>query len=536
MSEAVLDIKDFDIKEFLPYSEREIFSQRYDKWKRYEVKKPKDGPQTDKEMKTRWVDKFRPVGLAAYTGRDNEPTRKGMMTVIDMFEANNKLANITCITGPRGSGKSTFANSLAVGICAVLNIDNDRVAKSKFLLHANCRGQKSRYFDELWANINKHGTQRDDGDSKANFRLVLLDDFDCVPLPNQMNLKQIMETLAHRLRFIMVTSSVDKLAGYIEGRLTATQTYATNVLTINNALLIVLNALYKSKCGYNREGIEELFKLNKNMNLSKILDDAQEIFKTRRYVSKENVLAHHALTSGKKLPKPTVHAWAVIEPLERCTICTLFPPCKHTTVDDLVEAGAKHKASLPSYRGGMICPEFARKGVCSMFNNTGHCSLSHPHKFHKVILPIERCKRCSLPWPCEHCTYTTERRKLLEHIAEAKIRRERLAKICSPNPPGNYVAPLTKHFPDWREDMKEISRLCGGQERKEFLEECEQWVIDSRDTDEDVYYKKDKLVRFAFGPMLDTPMLQSPEELKYYDIADPLALLDEEEEALADAA
>lgn len=93
------------------------------------------------------------------------------------------------------------------------------------------------------------------------------------------------------------------------------------------------------------------------------------------------------------------------------------------------------------------------------------------------------------------------------------------------------IIPLSKKFPDWQEPMKEIFRLCGGEEREEFLKDCFTWVDETFDIDEDVYYKKDKLVRFAFGPMLESAMLVDPEEMMLEDPTE--ALISAEEAALA---
>ena len=123
------------------------------------------------------------------------------------------------------------------------------------------------------------------------------------------------------------------------------------------------------------------------------------------------------------------------------------------------------------------------------------------------------------------------RNALVQKLDESKVRLGRLKKIMSPNPPGNMIIPLSKKFPDWQEPMKEIFRLCGGEEREEFLKDCFAWVDETFDIDEDVYYKKDKLVRFAFGPMLESAMLVDPEEMMMDDPTD--ILLSEEEAALA---
>jgi hypothetical protein len=513
----MMDLKDFNIEDFEPYAEREHWSPRFHRWHKYQVKRPRLPQEKDKK---RWVDRHRPSAFQTYTGRDNESIRKGFNNLLDFFEANGKLPNIVCVQGKPGTGKTSFCNTLLVGLVSALGLD--RGMESRWVLRLSCKDLSSKAIDDMWTRINNFGNKGEDKDVPCNFRIIFLDDFHCIPIPAQMNFKQIMEQLAYKLRFLIVTRSVGKLAGYIEQRLAPTQTYLVSPIQEKHGLTILLNILFKNKVGFNREGLRELFTRNKHMDMSRIIDDAQELFLQRHFISKEEVMRQVAEKKKLRPEKPWIKPYAAVEPLSRCTVCTLFPPCEHLTEDVLIAKAKDVKAALPSYKGGMVCPEFARTGHCSMFNKVGHCSLSHPRTIHRTSKPHPRCAQCSLPWPCNHCTYSKTRNELIKNLDESKVRLARLKKINSPNPPGNVIIPLNQKFPEWQEPMKEIFRLCGGTEREDFLKDCFVWIDETFDVDHEVYYKKNKLVRFAFGPMLESPMLVDGEEMM---MDDPLAML-----------
>jgi hypothetical protein len=502
------DISSFNIEDYIPYVEREIWSPRYFRWHRYEVRRPRlPGPKDKK----RWVDRHRPGAFQTYTGRDNETIRKGFNLILENFEANNKFPPVVAVHGPGGSGKSSFCLSLLTAIANAAGVD--KASENKFIYRASCSGLKGAQIEALFAKIQQFGNAREDKSIMLNFRIVFLDDFDMISTASQMNFKGIMETLANKLRFIFVTKHLGKLAGFIQGRLVPSHTYNVNTIQPVHALTILLNIVYKNKCGYNRDGLHELFKQNRDMNLSRIIDDAQELFMTKNYISKEYVLRLIATRNQIKPEKTIIKAWAAIEPVARCNICTLYPPCKHNTEDSLIIRSDTVRKNLPSYKGGMICPEFARVGHCSMFNTTGHCSLSHPLKMHRIVKPKDRCPQCTLVWPCNHCSYTEQRNFFISRLEDITARLSRLRKLISPNPPGNMLIPISKRWPEWKDDVKEMARLCLGEEIEEFLKESKIWLDTTISIDVDVYRKKDKLVRFAFMPVLDSPILVDTAEL-----------------------
>lgn len=81
-------------------------------------------------------------------------------------------------------------------------------------------------------------------------------------------------------------------------------------------------------------------------------------------------------------------------------------------------------------------------GNCSIFNKYGHCSLDHPQNVHVIVSPPVRCSICTIPWPCNHCSYTADRKALIAAIAEIYARITRARQINVPDPPRSLVRHL----------------------------------------------------------------------------------------------
>ena len=110
------------------------------------------------------------------------------------------------------------------------------------------------------------------------------------------------------------------------------------------------------------------------------------------------------------------------------------------------DAGKKRRSELPVYHGGMQCPEFMRLGYCSLFNRTGRCSLSHPRKAHRLKDPAKICCQCTIPWPCNHCSYSDTRNKLNGLIHEVRRRFDLLNTLTSPLPPQDLTIKMVFLF------------------------------------------------------------------------------------------
>ena len=64
--------------------------------------------------------------------------------------------------------------------------------------------------------------------------------------------------------------------------------------------------------------------------------------------------------------------------LRRCLICTLRPPCKHTTVQQAKALLVQELSSYPENPNQTVCPSYARTGQCHSMTKRFHCIYAHP--------------------------------------------------------------------------------------------------------------------------------------------------------------
>lgn len=323
------------------------------------------------------------------------------------------------------TGKTTIAQKFAQELGDDMGLS--KAQSGRFVLFISAQ-DATKGFRDLWAKVNKFCESPIERYISAPFKVVVIDNMDDIPPSHQQGLKKLLEVHFMRTRWIFVASSVDKIIGFLhEGAKVLT----TRRLLQKDALLIVLQVCCKAKVGFDREGIQALFGLYRpDLSLTQMIDFAQKVFVERYFISADNV----AKVAGKVVEKPKVHAIAAIEPISRCPICTLVPPCKHTSIEKLSSLGLERREALPRFVDGLVCPEFVRYGRCTVFNHHGHCSLDHPKNVHTVLLPPVRCPQCSIPWPCEHCSFSAYRRKLLATVEDVKARLSILKQVSAPDP------------------------------------------------------------------------------------------------------
>ena len=275
----------------------------------------------------------------------------------------------------------------------------------------------------------------------TKYRLLVVDNFDSIPPSSQQVLKRIMEAFSGTLKFLFICPDPKAcMTGFVLSKSTNIRTRA---ISERDALQVVLMVCSLHKIGFEREGIKAVFKAHPNRSLSKIIDLVQDVFVKEHYVSRENVMKVTIGKSGDTSDLPVISQYRCIEPLERCKLCTLLPPCQHISVEELIQRGVARRKELPRYKvGSMSCPEFVRYGYCTMFNKNGHCSLDHPKNLHVVAKYAVRCPQCSIVWPCNHCDFTKYRVILQELIGELQLRLGRIRAINVPEP----SISLTRHL------------------------------------------------------------------------------------------
>ena len=263
------------------------------------------------------------------------------------------------------------------------------------------------------------------------------------------------------------------------------------------------------KIGFERTGFQALFQLtaerNKGrINLTDLMRLLQKCFLTRQFISEDNVY----VAAGKPRPKVVVGPYAAIQPFPRCKICTLYPPCKHRDLETLIQQANTRRRELPERKGGLECREFLRTGACSIFNKHKHCSLDHPTRKVAVEKLQRRCPVCTITWPCNHCTYSTERNRLIALREEVYRRLELLEVLTEDDPPVYLITHLVDKYQDWEDTLKGIKKFYVTQERAAVMAETERW-IDTEYSVEGVEYEF-KIARLTrtYAEVLSTPLLE----------------------------
>jgi hypothetical protein len=275
----------------------------------------------------------------------------------------------------------------------------------------------------------------------TQFRVVFVDDVDIMPPSSQQKLKKIMESHALRTRWIFVAKDISKLIQYIQS---VSVSLRTKSISEKDGLNVVLNICYRNRIGYDRDGMKALFNAcNNQLSLSYVIDLLQKVFVTYYFISENNVLRIHRTSHDI----PTISSTTAVEPLSRCSICTLIPPCKHISIESISDMGVKRREELPRNRGSLRCDEFICYGKCSIFNRNKTCPFDHPKDVHNLSYPKPRCAQCTLVWPCNHCNYTKSRLKLFAAIEEIQQRLYLLKLLSMIEPPPNLIVNLVSFFP-----------------------------------------------------------------------------------------
>lgn len=408
------------------YCDEAIWSQRFKAWRKYRVKRPR--ARTDEDTSIRWVDAplNKPVSLSMMQGTHNNEVITAMNNLRESFDASKDLPPSIILCGPSGSGKTTIGQKFIHDLCDDVRIQSAYLPK--FFLETDAN--KFSNFAMLWSRISKFAEPALERFIPTSFRIIMVDNADLIPPSQQQTLKKLMEVFDKRVRWVFICTESKKLITHIQS---LSLCFLTHCISEKNALIVVLSLCHRSRIGYDREGIRAVFHLLKTPeapSLSKLIDNLQKVFLQTGYISDENV----ARVAGSAKEKHKISAATAMEPLSRCPVCTLIPPCKHTTEAMLTETGIVRRAELPRNKGATQCPEFVRFGHCALFNKYGRCPMDHPKDLHSVVKPIKRCNQCTIPWPCHHCAYSPKRDHLMKTIKEVQTRLHLLKQLVVPDP------------------------------------------------------------------------------------------------------
>ncbi|KAF0686191.1 Aste57867_21977 [Aphanomyces stellatus] len=203
-----------------------------------------------------------------------------------------------------------------------------------------------------------------------------------------------------------------------------------NPLHILHKLLLICAT---QRIGYVRPAIEYLLKRKRQLLGPSILA-LQQLFLRYHFVSIENTNRFF------KRPLALLDTLEIVDmcaPLKRCRVCTLVPPCQHTTLQHLYDRVTRLRAMYPQDNQRDVCPDFRHTGVCHVFHRKGRCLFDHPLDIHVIDTTrlVERCAVHTLPLPCTHCATleaTHAREKGLEKDkADAQKEIRRLKKMLA---------------------------------------------------------------------------------------------------------
>lgn len=412
----------------LIYAEKEIWSPQFSLWSRFSVRLPR--LPIEDEINHRWVDnpENSPHSFGSYVGLQNQDYFAALNNCVDLLDQTKTLSDTLVVTGPPGSGKSSSIRILLSKFGDSLNLANHQF--TKWCMDFDAR-KFSEDFNMLWSRIDRFVEPPIERFISTKFRLIVIDNFDVIPPSAQQIFKKLVMKTGPRAKYIFVCNSEPKtcMIGFLLGPATVLR---TKIACERDTLSIILSILHRNRIGWELEGVQALFTAHPNFSCSAILDLAQSCFVAHHFVSESNVFK----VLRKAMDPPSINPVTVLEPMERCSICTLKPPCQHYTEEFLQQLGVQRRKDLPRYRdGSMTCPEFARYGHCTAFNRFGRCSLDHPKNIHRVVKPTQRCDQCTIPWPCNHCAYSSYRNSLKHIMDELHLRIGRLRQINVPEPP-----------------------------------------------------------------------------------------------------
>eukprot|EP01039_Chlorochromonas_danica_P004351 gene4350-4772_t len=555
----------------LLYAEREFWSPQGTLWRRYAVPRPRLPSEADRRIRWVDQVSQAPQSFSAFLGQQRRPQQEQeegeqeeegeevgeeggkkkkkeqdggegpfaqLQEWLEVFEDQQLLPDVIILAGPAGSGKSSIGRLFVQGLvdsqpekekgrpsaAAEEDPAGGYFPKARWIFSADGRqfplpadltrllDRIHKYFKRPFPSTGSSSTSSAAAAGRVKFRLLVIDNFDALPPSSQQSLKNILQPffLTQSIKcFFLCEKPKESIVSYF---LSHAKIVHTKSLCQRDALVVILSLCHRNRIGYDREGIHMIFSQyllpqggggSISINLSAIIDCCQKVFVEKFFLSEGNVIKAMGLTP----PTPIISPSAAIQPYERCVICTLYPPCRHHSQEELNERGLMRRKELPRYpSGSMPCPEFLRYGHCSIFNKYGVCSLDHPKNVHRIEKVIRRCPQCTIPWPCNHCVYSTERQRLCVLIEDIHARLGRLRQIHIPDPPLFYVRQL-ESFPNWRERVAMIDERFVTSRSFDILQTVEQWVDNAYSINALAYSNRCKLLLETFGEVCTSEIL-----------------------------
>jgi len=208
--------------------------------------------------------------LGPFVGNNNVSVLASLRRYADEFEEKIILPPVLVLYGPPGSGKSSIAVGYFKYLCDIMGIESSKT--NRCLLMADIKLKEH----DLWHRISQFSEEEENNKNQqkqrvtiisSKFKLVLLDNIDHATPSHQQELKNIMIQTAGKLRYLFVCEKPGDLIGFIRGQATYLKTAQ---IKEKDALTVILTMCAKLKIGYDREGIQEVFKSNPNVKQPQI--------------------------------------------------------------------------------------------------------------------------------------------------------------------------------------------------------------------------------------------------------------------------
>jgi DNA polymerase III delta prime subunit len=389
-------------------------------WRSHDVEFPR--LNTPDDEKVGWDVTNYPQSIDDFLGTPNTEVKRSLNTLV----ANAQIRNVL-FHGTPGSGKTAlmmtfikefYNTNLTNGLLMLHDCVFKTTGEAVVVNIKTFKKEVEHWKKKLDHKVKKIGVQ-------PPLKAIVIDDIHRIPPANQQEIRRMMDMYAEdNIRFVFSALSPKSL---IEG--IRSQAYILKLARLPEVtmLKLSLSCLVRERIGYEKDGIELLYKYT-GEDLGQIFRTIQKIFTTFSYLSYENVMK---ITFPELAKKPAeVPFDAVLQPIPRCKLCLLPPPCQHISPFALAQQARARRRELPKWPpGSMTCARFKETGTCLSFNSLGRCSCNHPLDVHTINYPQERCPVCSLPKPCNKCEYTHRRAELQKFVEASTAKMPEYQKL-----------------------------------------------------------------------------------------------------------
>ncbi|KAH8062681.1 hypothetical protein JL722_3609 [Aureococcus anophagefferens] len=321
------------------------------------------------------------------------------------------------VHGPRGAGKTAACLAFLRGFAA-----DDGSAKSKRSRGKKAKQQRAsggayptlrlssadaKTAGDLEKKLKAFVREAERVNGEGSTKFVVLDGIDSLTPHAQQGVYHNMISYDKTVGFLFTALNKDRIIDKFAKRCAI---LPMRRLDKGDALGVFLNVAARERVGYEHRGAVMLFEHAKagRGELGRAVRSLQRVFakwEYASYVCKE--FAPDAFNAKRKIAAKA----ALGDPIDRCAVCTLRPPCQHVSEQELATGP---RGAAPERDDSIDCTNFVKCGSCRVFNEFGHCSLDHPSTLHCVVLPPHRCPQCTLVWPCQHCSFSGSRNRLIE--------------------------------------------------------------------------------------------------------------------------